>query len=219
MKTEKLRKRFTLVELLVVIAVVAILASLLFPALKNARAKAKEIACLSNLKQFNLANAGYVSDEDGWLPYGVADYKLWDYLLMPYLNYPQDSAEASSRNDFSVYHCPGGAPSNISSNYRSRGYSYNNNLTRTACKLSSIDMQGKKLLIADSAGSTDDLETWTFCKTFRAVFVDRFGYLSNLIYRHSEKVNVLFVDGHAGACPKSIYDSSWEEWVPEGVEW
>jgi prepilin-type N-terminal cleavage/methylation domain-containing protein/prepilin-type processing-associated H-X9-DG protein len=59
---------FTLIELLVVIAVIAILAALLFPVFAQARDKAKQTACLSNMKQIGLATAIYAQDWDEVLP-------------------------------------------------------------------------------------------------------------------------------------------------------
>jgi prepilin-type N-terminal cleavage/methylation domain-containing protein len=61
----KLRRRaFTLVELLVVIAIIAILAALLLPALSAAKAKARQAACLNNIKQLQTAWLLY-ADENG----------------------------------------------------------------------------------------------------------------------------------------------------------
>ncbi|HEX8834464.1 MAG TPA: type II secretion system protein [Abditibacteriaceae bacterium] len=61
------RRAFTLVELLIVIAVIAILASLLFPAFARARENGRRASCLSNMKQIGLAAQQYMSDFDGSL--------------------------------------------------------------------------------------------------------------------------------------------------------
>src|SRR6266496_6601099 len=59
---------FTLVELLVVIAVIAILAGLLWPALARAKQKAIQAGCLSNMKQISHALQMYLDDNTDVLP-------------------------------------------------------------------------------------------------------------------------------------------------------
>ena len=63
-----MKKGFTLIELLVVIAIIAILAAILFPVFAQAREKARQTQCLSNVKQIGLAVLMYAGDYDEMLP-------------------------------------------------------------------------------------------------------------------------------------------------------
>lgn len=73
---------FTLVELLVVIGIIAALAAILFPVFFQARGKARETACVANLRQIGLAMGMYAGDYDGVFPYGCdpvdKNTALWD---------------------------------------------------------------------------------------------------------------------------------------------
>ena len=68
----KFGRGFTLTELLVVIAVIGILASLLMPALSKAKARAQSVFCMNNTKQLTLAWNVYADDHDGRLAYNLA---------------------------------------------------------------------------------------------------------------------------------------------------
>jgi prepilin-type N-terminal cleavage/methylation domain-containing protein/prepilin-type processing-associated H-X9-DG protein len=95
MFTMRPRRGFTLIELLVVIAIIAILAAILFPVFAQARAKARQAMCLSNLKQVGLALLQYTQDYDERYPmafYGrlaAENTFAWPELAQPYVKNTQ----------------------------------------------------------------------------------------------------------------------------------
>ena len=127
-----LKRAFTLVELLVVIAVIAILASILFPVFALARNSARRTVCASNLRQTGLAFSLYQQDNDGRFPTAPAEIQdlthsynyysfhdgfsegavdglvSWTELALPYVGVkaPTNQSATSYRPTSPIFFCP-----------------------------------------------------------------------------------------------------------------
>lgn len=121
MHTVRKHRAFTLVELLVVISIIALLLSILLPALTLARSQAQATKCASNLRNLSQAMLMYSHDNKGWIP---RDYSvgggiknvLWAGLIARYLDsgFPEidllradyDAAVKPSFARIGVFRCP-----------------------------------------------------------------------------------------------------------------
>jgi prepilin-type N-terminal cleavage/methylation domain-containing protein/prepilin-type processing-associated H-X9-DG protein len=102
------RNGFTLIELLVVVAIIAILAAMLLPALSQARERARQSVCISNLKQIGLGFLMYAQDYEDWFPQKAAALlnfatntkTAWTGQIAPYVGYNETAFNPA------IFWCP-----------------------------------------------------------------------------------------------------------------
>ena len=186
---EKIRmcaRKFTLIELLIVVAIIALLAAMLLPALNKARTRAKEIRCINNMKQFSPALSLYCSDNEDILPFhGEWVRSEWRERIHPYVK--NGAAPDNTHNP--IFTCPEWEITctlmgHNKADHWTKNYYYCNNAQLAELKVTRVKRASEVGMIFDAS------------------FKDGNGAAARPDYirvgwRHVNKnANFLFVDGH-----------------------
>lgn len=199
---------FTLVELLVVIGIIAVLISILLPAVLRARESAQTVACSSNLRQLSMAILMYANDNNGLLPAsmprdvytpGIPDgMTYWFLSLNPYTSVewgwlPRYSTLPQYKR---TVFCDPAREEFL--NYIVYGLHYGYNMEFSARKLGKI--RGLRTLLADATGYEFINNRFPYYQVF---YHWRIGSTLTLDFmRHRRGVNLAFIDGHVECVAK-----------------
>jgi prepilin-type N-terminal cleavage/methylation domain-containing protein/prepilin-type processing-associated H-X9-DG protein len=209
---------FTLIELLVVIAVIAILASILFPVFSQARGRAQQARCLSNLKQLGLACLMYADDWRGVLPYPGGDTRApaWDEDVNGGLDRYMTNKSAGD----TVWRCPLGKKPTVTATTgrgasMGRSYCFNDYIRPYNQGRGNWPTRGMSTSQFQNAS-----RTILIFETFQDATPEAYAFRNGSphfsgpaglpICMHNGKMNVVFGDGHAAAVfPPDTWSSAY----------
>lgn len=223
-KCEPQRSGFTLVELLVVVAIIAVLAMLLMPAAKGFIDKGKTAKCAANLKTLAVGALRYAGENNGRLPAANANdvagpHKSWhhaalgdtnsytdarkgpDVMYCPCMEWPQRDGSIAPPFDYSY-----------GINVRIAGVSYTNNAQ--SIRLQRLAKPSQVILLADGACYDEDNgHAWQLD--------NRGSGTKNYISKknHGGGANVAWADGHvtfesAGSVSNLMSPVNTTNWIP-----
>lgn len=201
---------FTLIELLVVISIIAILMSLMLPALKSARDLSKQTVCMGNLRQTGGAVFSYADDNGAFMPdyyntSGTAGVnRYWEDLLQTYTNAKYKST-SNPRYKSTIFDCPsfatdGGGDCDMGD------YTYH---LLFWCLSSSTTTDLRKVLRPSRTGLVADggRNEGTYANAKIGYVDEDWATARFLRNRHSEGLNILHCDGHVNWRHASLGDS------------
>lgn len=213
-------RRFSLLELLVVISLIALLAALLMPSLQKAKQQADAIRCLNSLRQLGQANAAYIDGYGGWcIPagYGPGYPNFWTVGVL-----------GAAVKNLAGY--PGGWPreflcsqATLAHTNNSIGRSYGLNCGRAiwwgrdplGWRISQVVSPSKVVLFADGNDMRIGMGHSDYWNYYAAVgeFYSA-SYNAMTCYRHDERANTVFHDGHAAGMHYATIQMKPEYWYP-----
>ena len=206
------RNCFTLVEILIVIAIITILAGLLLPALNKARNKARSISCFNNQKQITMAEAMYRNDYNGWVMGWqdrdstngrVPSWTTWVQALFPYAKSatfwvcpasPDQSTIANVKNVKTI------AGLSSALNYIQTIGINSVKFGTKQVKVSSIKYPATLLYSGDCAGYSSSF-TPQNTNQWRPMIIDKLypANVSGYYPMHGKMINFSYIDGHVDA--------------------
>ena len=200
----KSTRGFTLIELLVVISIIALMISVLLPALTAARATARSIQCSSQLRQMHLGVMIYADEHDDHLIRAASEYdspRYWYQILAPNIGISEPTV---ARIQNSVLNCPDRPVSAATNTVNHVAYAPGTRVVGTQegggkkwVQRDFYHHPSKKGLYTDTRNGTD--------------FFNQYQFLDRIRQRHPGKsLNIVFLDGHVETETEPEYSPYWD---------
>ena len=244
-RKQRKTNKFSLIELLITISVIAILAALLLPALNKARGKARDILCSGNLKQLSSYMFLYVEQNNDVIPAAFGNANTpgkWQDMLYAIIAPGEQFADKyylTKLNEDTwypknkVFACPASGPCNIAVSSRhyginSSGFLYEDGRASSfgfasyygkpyAMKLGRIKSPSRRAALFD-------IDKWgSYPESYAKVYSDLYKGSDNgvAVWRHRDGngLNVNFADGHVETRRKNSIPNYAASLVPDGYFW